>query len=205
MAALIFSAYEYESWGRNGNHRTERWAATSSGASRSPCRPTARADDRWRSDLLGPTRNTLGAEGCVRRLGGHGAGQLRLRHRSATPQTRFSQRQWRLHHRRAGFIGEKAAELAGGHVRHAYEDLPSYDLIDEKFGTRKSGDRPAVACLRGVTHFVVIAGKQGFDYLTRDPGAGASKGAVFPLRVFGSRIEAAAFLRKASLAAWARP
>ena len=44
----------------------------------------------------------------------------------------------------------------------------------------------------GATHFVVIAGKQGFDYLIRDPGAGASKG-YYPLRDLGSNIEALRF------------
>jgi hypothetical protein len=44
----------------------------------------------------------------------------------------------------------------------------------------------------GVTHFVVIAGKEGFDYLVRDPGAGAAKG-LYPLRELGSDIEALRF------------
>ncbi|PYI45033.1 MAG: hypothetical protein DMF11_13500 [Verrucomicrobia bacterium] len=43
-----------------------------------------------------------------------------------------------------------------------------------------------------VTHFVVIAGKQGFDYLVRDPGAGSAKG-LYPLRELGSDIEALRF------------
>jgi len=41
----------------------------------------------------------------------------------------------------------------------------------------------------GVTHFDVIAGKQGFDYLVHDPGAGAVKG-LYTLRELGSDIEA---------------
>ena len=44
----------------------------------------------------------------------------------------------------------------------------------------------------GITHFVVIAGKDGFDYLVRDPGAGAAKG-FYPLRDLGSDIEALRF------------
>jgi len=44
----------------------------------------------------------------------------------------------------------------------------------------------------GVTHFVVIAGKDGFDYLVRDPGAGSAKG-FYPLRELGSDIEALRF------------
>ena len=47
----------------------------------------------------------------------------------------------------------------------------------------------------GITHFVVIVGKDGFDYLIRDPGAGAAKG-VYPLRELGSDIEALRFYQK---------
>ena len=46
----------------------------------------------------------------------------------------------------------------------------------------------------GVTHFVVIAGKNGFDYLVRDPGAGSAKG-LYPLRELGSDIEALRFYK----------
>jgi len=44
----------------------------------------------------------------------------------------------------------------------------------------------------GITHFVVIAGKDGFDYLVRDPGSGSSKG-LYPLRELGSDIEGLRF------------
>ena len=44
----------------------------------------------------------------------------------------------------------------------------------------------------GVTHFVVVAGKDGFDYLVRDPGGGATKG-FYPLRELNSDIEALRF------------
>ena len=57
---------------------------------------------------------------------------------------------------------------------------------------------PVIVRLRlpsGITHFVVIAGKKGFDYLTRDPGAGAAKG-LYPLREFGSKIEALRFYER---------
>jgi len=39
---------------------------------------------------------------------------------------------------------------------------------------------------------VVVAGKDGFDYLVRDPGAGAAKG-FYPLRELHSDIEALRF------------
>ena len=81
--------------------------------------------------------------------------------------------------------------MGGDRVRHAYEDLPSYELID---GNLARGN-PVIVRLRmksGVTHFVVVAGKDGFDYLTRDPGVGADRG-MYPLRELGSQIEALRF------------
>jgi hypothetical protein len=44
----------------------------------------------------------------------------------------------------------------------------------------------------GITHFVVVAGKDGFDYLIADPGADSAKG-LYPLRELGSDIEALRF------------
>ena len=66
------------------------------------------------------------------------------------------------------------------------------------FGRQMNEQHPAgppivrVRLPGGVTHFVVIAGKDGFDYLVRDPGAGAAKG-LYPLRELGSEIEALRF------------
>jgi hypothetical protein len=76
-------------------------------------------------------------------------------------------------------------------VRHVYEDLPSYQLIDSNI----ANGNPVIVRVRlssGITHFVVIAGKDGFDYLVRDPGAGSAKG-FYPLRELGSDIEALRF------------
>ena len=75
-----------------------------------------------------------------------------------------------------------------------YEADPSYRLIDENLARRN----PVIVRLRtggGITHFVVIAGKEGYDYLVRDPGAGAAKG-LYPLKEFGSKIEALRFYEK---------
>lgn len=149
-------------------------------------------DERWGRDVLGATDATLGAEGCAVAaaamvLASYGVdtdpGQLNAfltTHDGYTPQG------W--------LYWEKAAAFAPERVRHVYEDLPSYWNIDSNLLRRN----PVIVRLRqrnGITHFVVIAGKQGFDYLTRDPGAGASKG-LYPLREFGSRIEALRFYEK---------
>ena len=91
-------------------------------------------------------------------------------------------------------VWEKAAEVTGNIARKAYEDPPSYRLMDENLAR----GNPVIVRLRlesGTTHFVVIAGKDGYDYLTRDPGAGAAKG-LYPLKEFGSKIEALRFYEK---------
>lgn len=146
-------------------------------------------DDRWRHDLLGPTQNTLGAEGCAVAsaamvLASYGIDTDPQRLNEYLKENGgFTPQGW--------LYWEKAAELGAGHVRHVYEDLPSYELIDANLDHRN----PVIVRLRlpsGITHFVVIAGKDGFDYLIRDPGAGAAKG-LYHLKEFGSKIEALRF------------
>lgn len=191
MSALIVCAHVYQSWGRTGI------IAPSGGRYyfrrvEIPVPSFRQGDERWRGDLLGPTQHTLGAEGCavssaamVLASYGCDTDPQRLnaycqRHHGFTPQG------W--------LYWEVAAEIAGGRVRHAYEDRPSYDLIDAQLAR----GNPVIIRLRlasGITHFVVIAGKQGWDYLIRDPGAGAAKG-LYPLRELGSNIEALRFYEK---------
>jgi len=149
-------------------------------------------DDRWRNDPLGPTNHSLGAEGCavasaamVLASYGFDVDPQRL-NRFLTEHGGYTPQGW--------LYWESAADYDPGKVRKAYEDLPSYELIDENL----SRGNPVIVRLRlpsGITHFVVIAGKEGYDYLTRDPGAGAAKG-LYPLREFGSKIEALRFYQK---------
>ncbi|HEY2343616.1 MAG TPA: C39 family peptidase [Chthoniobacteraceae bacterium] len=149
-------------------------------------------DPRWGKDLLGPTSDTVGGAGCalssaamVMSYYGIDTDPQRLNqflneHEGYTPQ---------------GWIyWEKAADLAPDHVHKAYEDLPSYCLIDCNLLHRN----PVIVRLKlasGTTHFVVIAGKQGYDYLTRDPGVAAGRG-LYPLRERGSKIYALRFYEK---------
>ncbi|HEX5176616.1 MAG TPA: C39 family peptidase [Chthoniobacteraceae bacterium] len=149
-------------------------------------------DPLWRYDPLGASDETLGSAGCaissaamVFRYYGIDTDPQRLNwflqeHEGYTPQ---------------GWVyWEKAAEFAPERVRHIYEDLPSHRLID----TNLLRGNPVIVRLRmprGTTHFVVVAGKEGYDYLTRDPGRGANKG-LYPLRELGSKIEALRFYEK---------
>jgi len=150
------------------------------------------ADDRWRNDLLGDTQASLAAEGCAVAS----AAMVLASYGVDTDPGRLN----KLLTESDGYEGqgwlkwETAAEVTGNIARKAYEADPSYQLLDENLAR----GNPVIVRLRtqgGVTHFVVIAGKEGYDYLTRDPGAGAAKG-LYPLREFGSKIEALRFYEK---------
>ena len=149
-------------------------------------------DPRWADNLLGPTEGTLGAEGCAVAcaamvLQSYGIdtdpGAL---NKFLTANNGYTPEGW--------LYWEKAAEIAPTKVRHVYEDAASHYLIDSNL---RRGN-PVIVRLRypnGITHFMVICGKDGFDYLVRDPGSGGAKG-VYPLKDFGSRIEALRFYEK---------
>ena len=148
-------------------------------------------DDKWRDDPLGgvPENGTLGGEGCA-------VASAAMVFKSYGIDVDPQQLNWFL----AGVGGytdhgwlywDRAAWFAPDRVRHVYEDLPSYQLIDSNIAR----GNPVIIRVRlasGITHFVVIAGKDGFDYLVRDPGAGSAKG-LYPLGELGSDIEALRF------------
>ena len=154
------------------------------------------ADPRWSKDPLGSTPGTLGEEGCAvaaaaMTLAGYGidVDPGRLNSFLTKLPGGYTPQGW--------IYWEKAAEFDPGFTGRLlphYEDLPSFFLIDWNLLNKN----PVIARLRypgGVTHFVVICGKEGSDYLIRDPGRGGARG-VYPLKEFGSRIEAIRFYRK---------
>lgn len=152
----------------------------------------SQGDERWKDDLLGPTQNTLGAEGCAVAsaamvLASYGV--------DTDPQRLNAFLQKNGGYTPQGWIyWEKAGEVAPVEIRKAYEGLPSYELID---GNLAEGN-PVIVRLRlasGITHFVVIAGKDGFEYLMRDPGVGETH-MLTPLWRRGSDIEALRFYEK---------
>ncbi|MBX6325744.1 MAG: C39 family peptidase [Chthoniobacterales bacterium] len=149
------------------------------------------SDEKWRDDPLGgiPENGTLGGEGCavaaaamVFKFYGIDVDPQRLNW-FLTSVGGYTEQGW--------LYWDRAAWFAPDRVRHVYEDLPSYELIDSNLAR----GNPVIVRVRlpgDVTHFVVIAGKQGFDYLVRDPGAGFGK-ELYPLRQLGSDIEALRF------------
>jgi hypothetical protein len=152
----------------------------------------SQADERWKDDLLGPTQNTLGAEGCAVAsaamvLASYGV-DTDPRRLNAFLKTNdgYTPQGW--------IYWEKAGEVTPTHVRKAYEGMPSYELIDQNLAK----GNPVIVRLRlssGITHFVVIVGKDGFDYLMRDPAGGTSE-ELTPLWRRGSDIEALRFYEK---------
>ena len=151
-------------------------------------------DPAWGADCLGPTSDPLASVGCAVAsaamvLAGYGAetdpGKL-----NAFLQSRpggFTPQGW--------LYWEKAAEAAPGlALLPHYEDAPSFFLMDANL----LQGNPVIIRLRypsGTTHFMVVCGKRGFDFLVRDPGPGGQRG-IYPLRDFGGPIEALRFYRK---------
>lgn len=151
-------------------------------------------DPRWGGQPLGPTKDSLASVGCAVAsaamvLAGYGAdtdpGKLNAFLQSITGG--YTPQGW--------VYWEKAAEAAPGlALLPHYEDAPSYFLMDSNL----LRGNPVIIRLSypsGITHFMVVCGKRGFDYLVRDPGAGGLRG-VYPLREFGAPIEALRFYRK---------
>src|SRR5260221_7065670 len=136
-------------------------------------------DPRWTFELLGPTFSTLGQEGCAVTsaamvLADYGVDTDPQRlNQYLTTHAGYTPNGW--------VYWEKAAEVAPyGQVEKAYEDPPTYALIDENL----LEGNPVIVRLtlrNGTTHFVVLVGKEGWDYLVQDPARSPSWG-VYPLK-----------------------
>jgi hypothetical protein len=152
----------------------------------------AQADPRWGANRMAAGPTTLAQEGCAVSsaamvLGAYGA--------EVDPGTLNTFLQGH-----GGFTGggwlywEKAAEFPPGTAEHLYEADASHFLIDWNL----LRGNPVIVCLRypnGITHFVVVVGKQGREYLVRDPGERYRDGLYF-LSEFGSPVEALRFYRR---------
>lgn len=152
-------------------------------------------DPKWKGDHLGETLGTLGAEGCAissasMALGFYGmdVDPKRL-NRFLIDHNGYEGKAW--------LKWESAAEYSPRVVEKAYENLPSYALIDWNL----LHGNPVIVRIRradGITHFVVIVGKRNFDYLIRDPaGFGSPRaGNIYPISDLGVPIEALRYYRR---------
>jgi len=149
-------------------------------------------DPRWNGDDLGDTHYTMGESGCAVT-----SAAMVLKSYGIDTDPQRLNAYLTAHH---GYVGdgflvwETAADLGNGTLEKAYEDLPSYWLIDWQL-IRGNPVIVRIHFPNGRTHFVVIAGKRGFDYLIRDPGAGWNRG-LYPLREIVPRIDALRYYRK---------
>ena len=152
-------------------------------------------DSRWGNELLGETSGMLGAEGCA-----VSSASMVLGFYGMDIDPKRLNRFLRDHQ---GYEGkgwlkwESAAAFTPGLVEKAYEELPSHELIDWNL----FHGNPVIVRIRrsdGITHFVVIVGKRGFDYLIRDPAGwgNAGGGRIYPLTELGVPIEALRFYRR---------
>jgi len=154
--------------------------------------PYLQGDMRWGMDRLGETPATLEEEGCavtsaamVLSAYGYDVDPGRLNH-FVTSEGGYTPEGW--------LYWEAAAAYPPSTYEKAYEDEASHFLIDWNL-LRKN---PVIARVRfpnGITHFVVIVGKEGFDYLIQDPGRDGNKG-IYPLKELGVPIEAIRYYRK---------
>ena len=86
------------------------------------------------------------------------------------------------------------ASIAPDRIELTYDGEASYELIDKSL----LAGNPVIVLipLRGVAyHFVVVVGKDGQDYLIRDP---AAAGRVYPLRELTRRIGGLCIFRPTS-------
>jgi hypothetical protein len=192
--ALLFAAFVY--FGINGFWNWKHTISSSGGRYfvhriEVPVPAFQQDDARWTLQLLGPTIYTVGQQGCALTsaamvLASYGIDtDPRRLNQFLTTHGGYTDNGW--------LYWEKAADFAPGRVEKAYEDLPSYALIDSNL----LAGNPVIIRLtlrNGTTHFVVVVGKEGWDYLTRDPARPPEWG-VYRLRDLTPRIEALRFYR----------
>ncbi len=156
----------------------------------------SQGDNRWAEDRLGPTTESMSQSGCAVASAAMALGALGVR-TDPGELNRFL-RQTAGGYTPEGWIyWEKAAEIdpdrTAGLLPH-YEDLPSFFLMDWNL----LRGNPVIARVRypsGVTHFVLVCGKEGFEYLVRDPGEGGG-GGLRALSDFPGPVEALRFYKK---------
>jgi Peptidase_C39 like family len=128
----------------------------------------AQDDPRWSDVRLGPSTDTLGDEGCAVTSAAMVATFYGIK---------TDPRQLNAFLTRTGGLDQdglidwsRVPLIASAHLKLAYNGGPSYKLIDSNL----LGGNPVIALIPladGGYHFVVIVGKEGRNYLIRDPAA----------------------------------
>ncbi len=133
-----------------------------------PLRAFAQDDPRWSDVRLGSSTDTLGEEGCAVTSAAMVVAFYGIK---TNPQQLNA-----FLTRTGGFTDDglihwsRVPSIAPDHLELAYNGGPSYKLIDSNL----LAGNPVIAVIKlpdGAYHFVVIVGKEGQDYLIRDPAA----------------------------------
>jgi hypothetical protein len=153
-------------------------------------------DPRWADAPLGDTPDSLGEAGCAVASAAMALGTLGIATDPGALNA-FLKKTEGGYTPEGWIYWEKAAEIDPAKTNELlphYEDLPSFFLMDWNL----LRGNPVIARVRypnGVTHFVLVCGKEGFDYLVRDPGEGGATG-ISRLSDFPGPVEALRFYRK---------
>jgi hypothetical protein len=151
----------------------------------------AQDDPRWSDVRLGPSTDSLGDEGCAVTS----AAMVVAFYGIKTDPRQLNA----FLTRTGGFTGDglihwsRVASIAPAHLELAYNGGPSYKLIDSNL----LAQNPVIVLIPlpdGGYHFVVIVGKEGRDYLIRDPAASPFRPA-YHLRDLTDRIAGLCFFR----------
>lgn len=156
----------------------------------------SQSDPRWAEDFLGPTSESMAQSGCAVASAAMALGASGVR-TDPGELNRFLQKTPGGYTSEGWIYWEKATEVDPVRVAELlphYEDLPSFFLMDWNL----LRGNPVIVRVRypsGITHFVLVCGKDGFEYLVRDPGEGGGNG-LRPLSDFPGPVEALRFYRK---------
>jgi hypothetical protein len=153
-------------------------------------------DARWANDPLGTTPDSLRDVGCAVASAAMALSSLGI---TTDPGAlnNFLQKTEGGYTPEGWIYWEKAAEIDPAKTKELlphYEDLPSFFLMDWNLLC----GNPVIARVRypsGITHFVLVCGKEDFDYLVRDPGEGGAAG-ITRLSEFPGPVEALRFYQK---------
>lgn len=154
--------------------------------------PFFQEDPLWSQESLGTSTDTIGSAGCAL---SSAAMVLRFYGVEVDPK---KLNDYLIEH--DGYEGaawikwEIAATFPPNIAEKRYEDLPSYGLIDWNL-LRGNPVIVRIRRLTGKTHFMVVVGKQGLDYLVRDPAEKGRVG-VYPFYELGTPMEALRFYQK---------
>jgi hypothetical protein len=148
-------------------------------------------DPRWSGDPLGTTAQTLGAVGCLVSALAMGSDALGAPATPAELNRRIGAAQG--YTGSALLIWEKLGPATGGAVEAVVHPRPEHAVLDQALSR---GELPVVKFTlpSGAPHWVLVVGKEGEEYLIKDPLV--TEKVIVKLSSRTARIESVRVLRK---------